>query len=172
MSDKNFDKAARRDLIQQSAEQMEFDFAELKKHDPYKGIMSEVFKSDVVKNEDLKKRELTGYGDIDAFLEDCLDTMHRKGHDYRQGNDDDLLHNFRTVAESVGTEMMTVWSVYFYKHFAAMMTYIKEGGQSESEPIESRIKDQVVYLLLFFRMVQEHKKKQENMKHMEYGTII
>jgi hypothetical protein len=40
-----------------------------------------------------------------------------------------------------------------------MVTFIKEGGQSESEPIEGRIKDQIVYLLLFYRMVQEKKAK-------------
>jgi hypothetical protein len=99
----------------------------------------------------------TGYPDIDEFLDDCLDTMRRKGHDYRQGNDDDVLHNFRTVAESVDSDMMKVWFTYFYKHYSAMVTFIKEGGQSESEPIEGRIKDQIVYLLLFYRMVQEKK---------------
>lgn len=99
----------------------------------------------------------TGYNDIDQFLDDCLDTMRKKGHDYRQGNDDDLLHNFRTVAESVESDMMKVWFTYFYKHYSAMVTFIKEGGQSESEPIEGRIKDQIVYLLLFYRMVQEKK---------------
>jgi hypothetical protein len=99
----------------------------------------------------------TGYEDIDAFLDDCLDTMRKKGHDYRQGNDDDVLHNFRTVAEAVDSDMMKVWFTYFYKHFSAMATFIKEGGQSESEPIEGRIKDQIVYLLLFYRMVQEKK---------------
>lgn len=101
----------------------------------------------------------TGYEDIDDFLDDCLDTMRKKGHDYRQGNDDDLLHNFRTVSESVGTDIEKVWFTYFYKHYSAMVTFIKEGGQSESEPIEGRIKDQIVYLLLFYRMVQERKKK-------------
>lgn len=99
----------------------------------------------------------TGYKDIDTFLDDCLDTMRKKGHDYRQGNDDDLLHNFRTVAEMVEIPMEKVWFVYFYKHFSAMTTFIKEGGQSESEPIEGRIKDQIVYLLLMYRLSQEMK---------------
>lgn len=101
---------------------------------------------------------LTGYEDIDGFLKECLETMRVKGHDYRQGNDDDLLHNFRTVADSVGSDIEKVWFTYFYKHYSAMVTYIKEGGQQESEPIEGRIKDQIVYLLLFYRMVQERKK--------------
>ena len=104
-------------------------------------------------------RVLTGYEDIDDFLEDCLDTMKKKGHDYRQGNDDDVLHNFRTVAESVGIGMEKVWFTYFYKHYSALATFIKEGGQSESEPIEGRVKDLIVYLLLFSRMLNEKKKK-------------
>ena len=100
---------------------------------------------------------LTGYGDIDAFINDCLETMRVKGHDYRQGNDEDLLHNFRTVAETVDEPMMKVWYTYTFKHWAAITTFIKEGGQHESEPIEGRIKDMIVYLLLFYRMVQEGK---------------
>jgi hypothetical protein len=98
---------------------------------------------------------LTGYTDIDGFLNECLDTMRRKGHDYRQGNDDDLLHNFRSVGVAVDEDMMKVWFTYFYKHYSAVVTYIKEGGQSESEPIDGRIKDMIVYLLLFYRMTQE-----------------
>jgi hypothetical protein len=101
----------------------------------------------------------TGYADLDLFLDDCFKTMREKGHDYRQGNDDDLLHNFRTVSDSVGIDITKVWYTYFYKHYSAMVTFIKEGGQSESEPIEGRIKDQIVYLLLFYRMVQEKKAK-------------
>jgi hypothetical protein len=100
---------------------------------------------------------ITGYGDIDEFLDECFRTMRDKGHDYRQGNDADVLHNFRTVAESVGSDMEKVWFTYFYKHYSAMVTYIKEGGQRESEPIEGRIKDQIVYLILFWKMVQEKK---------------
>lgn len=108
-----------------------------------------------------KKNSLTGYADIDAFLNDVLDTMRVKGHDYRQGNDDDLLHNFRTVGESVSVPMEKVWFTYFYKHYSALATYIKEGGQQESEPIESRVKDMIVYLLLFYKMVKEQRTPKE-----------
>lgn len=110
---------------------------------------------------DQKVLNITGFADIDGFLADVFDTMAKKGHDYRQGNDSDLLHNFRTVANTVGTDMEKVWFTYFYKHYAAMCTFIKEGGQSESEPIEGRIKDQIVYLVLFWKMVQERKQAKE-----------
>lgn len=101
----------------------------------------------------------TGHKDIDAFLRECIDTMRAKGHDYRQGNDDDILHNFRTVGEAVGSDMLKVWFTYFYKHYAALVTFIKNGGQTESEPIESRIKDMIVYLLLGYQIIQEKKTK-------------
>ena len=97
----------------------------------------------------------TGFRDIDRFLYDTFEVMRKKGHDYRQGNDADLLHNFRTVANSVGTPMEKVWFTYFYKHYSALVTFIKEGGQQESEPIEARITDLIVYLVLFWKMVQE-----------------
>jgi hypothetical protein len=115
---------------------------------------------------------ITGYRDIDEFLTDVFDTMAKKGHDYRQGNDADLLHNFRTVAETVGSTKEKIWFTYFYKHYAAMTTFIKEGGQQESEPIEGRIKDMIVYLVLFYRMVQENKRKNATkMIKVDVGSI-
>ena len=96
--------------------------------------------------------------EINHFLADIFDTMTRKGHDYRQGNDTDILHNFRSVAEQIGIRKEDVWFTYFYKHYSALVTYIKERGQSESEPVEGRIEDMIVYLLLFYKMVKEQKK--------------
>lgn len=98
---------------------------------------------------------------INAFLDECFQTMKSKGHDYRQGDDTDILHNFRTVASAVDTDMMRVWYTYFFKHYAALVTYIKEGGQSESEPITGRVKDMIVYLLLFYKILDEAKQKIE-----------
>ena len=99
----------------------------------------------------------TGHESVDEFLHKTLEVMRKKGHDYRQGNDADLIHNFRTVSEAVNEPMEKVWFTYFFKHYAALATYIKEGGQSESEPIEGRITDMIVYLLLFHEIVREKK---------------
>jgi hypothetical protein len=130
----------------------------------------EELENEVVKEVAKLKAEnrYTGFPDIDTFLDECLETMRVKGHDYRQGNDSDLLHNFRTVGQAVDEDMAKVWFTYFYKHYSAMVTFIKEGGQSESEPIEGRIKDMIVYLLLFYRMVQE--RKTETVRHL--GEIV
>ena len=103
------------------------------------------------------KDPITNFPDIDSFLRETFEVMRRKGHDYRQGNDADVLHNFRTVSKMVGEPMEKVWFTYFYKHLSALITFVKEGGQSESEPIEGRITDLIVYLVLFWKMVQESK---------------
>ena len=96
----------------------------------------------------------TGYEDLDLFLQDVFATMKSKGHDYRQGNDKDLLHNFRTVAGTIDTTIEKCWATYFYKHYAALMTYVQK-GQVESEPIKERVKDLIVYLVLFIRIIDE-----------------
>lgn len=103
-------------------------------------------------------RNFTGFPDIDAFLEECFQTMASKGHDYREGHDEDALRNFREDGKSLDVPMWKVWGIFAGKHWKAITTFIKEGGQHESEPIEGRIKDMIVYLLLFYKMVGEMKK--------------
>ncbi len=97
---------------------------------------------------------MTGDADLDGLLEQCFKVFKVKGDDYTIGNAD-RLHNFRTNAEFVGLDMMQVWSVFFYKHLAAIFSYVKTAGKSQSEPIEERILDAINYLLLFYKMVKE-----------------
>lgn len=97
----------------------------------------------------------SGDPDIDALLADCLAVMQSKGRDYTM-EQPDRLHNFRTVGAFVDVPMPKVWATYFYKHVTAIFTFIKTGGQSESEPIRGRVVDCIVYLLLFgARMLKE-----------------
>ena len=99
--------------------------------------------------------ELTGDADIDELLERCLSTFRTKGEEYTIGSSD-RLHNFRTVANSIGLEMPQVWFTYFYKHFSAVASYIKNDCTVKSnEGIDGRIMDCVVYLLLFYKMTKE-----------------
>lgn len=97
--------------------------------------------------------------EINVFLDDCLSTMKSKGKDYTQGNYD-ILHNFKTVASEIGVSMERAWAVYFFKHYAALMSYVKM-GQVESEPIEGRVKDLIVYLLLFYKMIKERQREED-----------
>ena len=44
---------------------------------------------------------------------------------YTQASED-VLANFKTAGEMTGTSPMQAWSVYFYKHVAAILTYAKD----------------------------------------------
>ena len=100
----------------------------------------------------------TEFPDINAFLEECFSTMKSKGHDYRQGSPD-ALKNFKLDALAMEIPMEKVWYIFAAKHWKAIQTFCAKGGQLESEPIEGRIKDVIVYLLLFYKLVQEMKEK-------------
>ncbi len=81
-----------------------------------------------------------------------------KGGEY--SGDEDRLANFRKNGASLGLLMETVWGVYAGKHWDAIQTYIKDSQQgrarTRSEPIEGRVDDLLVYLLLFKAMLLEH----------------
>lgn len=105
-----------------------------------------------------KVQEITGDEDFDAMLHRCIKILGVKGRDYTIGNID-RLHNFRTVAAFADVTDYKALGVYFYKHVSAIFSFIKSGGQNESEPIEDRIADVINYMLLFHKMVVENRKK-------------
>lgn len=85
---------------------------------------------------------------------------HLKGGEY--AGDKDRLANFRRNAEALGLSMETVWAVYAAKHWDAIMQYVKDTAthtnRVRSEPIEGRIDDLIVYLLLFKAIIREGQK--------------
>ena len=104
-----------------------------------------------------KEKVMTGDADFDATLEECFKVLGVKGQDYTVGSKDRLA-NFNRAAELLSMRPEQVLAVYWYKHVAAVLSYIKTGGQSESEPIEGRIADNINYMLLFGKMVAEKKR--------------
>jgi hypothetical protein len=100
---------------------------------------------------------MTGDKDFDATLTECFRVLGAKGADYTVGSKDRLA-NFRTGAEFFGISPEQVLGVYLHKHVAAVFSYIKTGGQSESEPIEGRITDVINYCLLLSKLVAEKKR--------------
>lgn len=88
-----------------------------------------------------------------------------KGKDY--AGDDDALANFKRAAENLGLSPTEVWGVYASKHWDAIMSFIKNGGQLESEPIEGRIDDLMVYLLLFKGLVQEQADRDKEFSELQ-----
>ena len=104
---------------------------------------------------------LTNDPEIDAMLRDCINTLFTKGEEYTIGSQD-RLHNFRTVGQVVGEPMEKVWFTYFYKHYSAIVSYIKNGCQVKSnESIQGRIMDCIVYLLLFNKMTLDIERERE-----------
>jgi hypothetical protein len=75
-----------------------------------------------------------------------------KGHDY--AGDEDALSNFKEMGRVADLPPERIWQVYAGKHWAAIMTYCKE-GQVQSEPIEGRIKDLILYGYLLLGLVKE-----------------
>lgn len=82
---------------------------------------------------------LTGIADT------AIRTNETKGKDYAPGTD--ILANFYRVAQVTGVDALVVWGVYVTKHVEALNAYVTT-GKLESEPIDSRIVDVIVYAAL------------------------
>lgn len=94
---------------------------------------------------------------IEAMFDEVRHLAKAKGGEY--SGDLDRLANFRRNALDLELPMETVWRVYSAKHWDAIGQFIKDlqsGKQRERlEGIDGRIKDLIVYLLLFNAMVEE-----------------
>ena len=94
--------------------------------------------------------------DFTEFLKerfvDILELNYTKGNDY--AGDEDVFANFKRNAQRLGLQPHEVWGVYFMKHIDAIETYLRTGNL-ESEPIESRIDDAILYLLLLRGMIED-----------------
>lgn len=82
-----------------------------------------------------------------------------KGGEY--ATDRDRLHNFRHNAEDCGVPMEIIWRVYAGKHWDAISSYIRDivtgTKRPRSEPIEGRIDDLIVYLILLKAIIYDGK---------------
>lgn len=79
-----------------------------------------------------------------------------KGADYTKGSED-ALANFKEGGKDVAVEPIKVCWIFMNKHYQAITNYVKTNGQSESEPIEERIKDAINYLVLMQALIVEKK---------------
>lgn len=79
-----------------------------------------------------------------------------KGEEY--SHDADQLANFRRGAANYGVREEIVLGIYLMKHIDAINSYIALGYVS-SEPIESRIDDAILYLLLLKAMERDSRFK-------------
>jgi hypothetical protein len=115
---------------------------------------------------------MTRDSDMDSLLDECMEVLHAKGTEYTVGSPDRLA-NFRLAANDLGLTMPQIWHVYFFKHYRAIVSYIKSGRTFSDEGIRGRIKDAIVYLLLFGKMVAELERKSpaEGLKASQTTTL-
>lgn len=82
-----------------------------------------------------------------------------KGDEYKASDDDQLANFRRRAARFKDMPPELVWAIYAGKHWDAIETYIDDlqtGFQRQrSEPIEGRIDDLIVYLILLKAMCAE-----------------
>lgn len=89
---------------------------------------------------------------MEETFADALNLNRKKGKDY--AGDEDALSNFKQAAVQLDTTPEKVWAVYAHKHWSAIMAYCAE-GKLESEPIESRVKDVIVYCVLLLGLIED-----------------
>lgn len=75
-----------------------------------------------------------------------------KGREY--AGDEEALANFYNRAEQMGISPKQVWGIFFGKHIDAIFSYIKR-GEVLSEPIEGRIDDAILYLILLKGLIED-----------------
>jgi hypothetical protein len=94
---------------------------------------------------------------IDDTIADITKLSALKGGEY--AGDQDRLANFRRNALALGMPMESVWAVYAAKHWDAVMQYVMDLNTGKTrermEPIEGRVNDLIVYLILFKAILEE-----------------
>lgn len=70
----------------------------------------------------------------------------------------DAFDNFNRLSNELNISREQVLMVYFSKHRDGIISYLK-GHKSQREPVQGRIKDCIVYLMLLWAMVEENEKE-------------
>ena len=87
---------------------------------------------------------------VDRYLlpttERLVDLTRTKGREY--ANSDDQLANFKRLGEQLGLSPEKVIMVYMTKHLDSIHSYVRNPEQDLSEPIDGRIDDAILYLIL------------------------
>lgn len=97
---------------------------------------------------------------MDKTFEECLELAKRKGADYTKGSED-ALANFKEGGTDLDLSPEKVLMVMFRKHWTAIINYVRTGGQSESEPIDERLKDLINYAVLLKALIHERRELEE-----------
>lgn len=76
-----------------------------------------------------------------------------KGREY--ANSDDQLANFKRLATRLGLTPAQVLMVYLTKHLDSIDSWVKNPHQDLAEPIDGRIDDAILYLILLKAIANE-----------------
>lgn len=87
---------------------------------------------------------------LDVQFERIKGLSGTKGKEY--ATDEDVHADFNEVATELGTSAEQALMTYALKHWRAIQHYVRE-GHVKSEPIEGRIDDLILYLILFRAML-------------------
>ena len=87
-------------------------------------------------------------------LEELKATREAGQKEYAHGEVDNVFNNFIRVSNDTGVTKEQVLYVYLAKHIDGIKAHLK-GHQSQREPVQGRIKDCIVYLMLLWGMVEE-----------------
>jgi len=82
-----------------------------------------------------------------------------KGEEY--SGEEDALANFKRTGKAQDLPAMKVWAVFAAKHYDAINSFIRN-GKVLSEPIEGRIDDLIMYLLLLKGLIADEAKPHLN----------
>ena len=89
---------------------------------------------------------------IDSVYLSLIDLTTTKGEEYSR--DADQLANFKRQAEELNATPEKILMVYLNKHLDSIKSFVKT-GKVHSEPIEGRIDDAILYLILLKGIVQD-----------------
>lgn len=89
-----------------------------------------------------------------AIFADCQETREAGQREYAH-DEQNALANFERLAADLGISREKALWVYTKKHLDGILAYIN-GHQSQRENVRGRIKDVIVYLILFWAMVDDN----------------
>lgn len=95
---------------------------------------------------------------FDETFQTITELSRSKGADY--ASDADRLSNFKDQAAKLGLTPYQVWAVYANKHWDAINAFVRNNGQLESEPIESRVHDILVYSILLLGLIKDKQREE------------
>ena len=91
---------------------------------------------------------------VEQFFKGCVDLQKTKGKDYT--TEGDAYKDLCDEAEAMGITPEKVLWISMNKHYKAVRNFCKK-GQTESEPIEDRLKDLANYTSLMAVLIEINK---------------